>query len=125
MFAIFISSDEIMPLFSVSRYIEFGSFFQRFESLFLLIWTISFCCYLSISCKFSTYISKKVFNLQDSSQLIYTLIILIFGIEKKKKNYAIINFFETNIYRYLGIAVIFIGLLILLLSNIKKGVLNE
>ena len=127
MFAIFESTEEIMPLFSASRYIEFGSFFQRFESLFLLIWTISFCCYLSISCKFSTYILKKMFTLKDSSQLIYTLLILIFSIALLPKSYSIINYFETDIYRYLSIAIILLGFFILLLSNFKKRLvrLNE
>lgn len=120
MFSIYSSTDEIMPLFSVSRYIEFGSFFQRFESLFLLIWTISFCCYLSISCKFSTYIFKKMFNLEDSSQLVYILVMLIFTIALLPKNYSISNFFETSIYRYLSIAIIILGLLILIISNFKN-----
>lgn len=120
MFSIYISTDEIMPLFSVSRYIEFGSFFQRFESLFLLIWTISFCCYLSISCKFSTHIFKKMFKLKDSTQLTYLLLILTFVIVILPKNYSIINYFETNIYRYLSIAIILLGIFVLVLSNFKK-----
>lgn len=120
MFSIYISTDEIMPLFSVSRYIEFGSFFQRFESLFLLIWTISFCCYLSISCKFSTYVLKKTLNLKDSRQLTYLLLILTFAITILPKNYSIINYFETNIYRYLSILIILLGIFILVLSNLKN-----
>ena len=120
MFSIYISTDGIMPLFSVSRYIEFGSFFQRFESLFLLIWAISFCCYLSISCKFSTHILKKIFNLKDSNQLTYILLILTFVVALLPKNYSIINFFETNIYRYLSIAIMILGIFVLILSNLKK-----
>ena len=120
MFSIYISTDEIMPLFSVSRYIEFGNFFQRFESLFLLIWTIAFCCYLSISFKFSTYIFKKIFNLKDSSQLIYTFALLMFMLALLPKNYSICSFFEIYIYRYISIAIIILGIVLLLLSNLKK-----
>ena len=120
MFSIYISTDEIMPLFSVSRYIEFGNFFQRFESLFLLIWTIAFCCYLSISFKFSTYIFKKIFNLKDSSQLIYTFALLMFILALLPKNYSICSFFEIYIYRYISIAIIILGIVLLLLSNLKK-----
>ena len=120
MFSVYISTDEIMPLFSVSRYIEFGNFFQRFESLFLLVWTISFCCYLSISFKFSTYILKKVFNLKDSSQLIYIFALLLFAIALLPKNYAFSSFFETYVYRYMGIAIITLGIILLILSNFKK-----
>lgn len=122
MFSIFINIDEIMPLFVTSRYIEFGTFFQRFESLFLLIWTISFCCYLSIACKFSTHIFTKIFSINDSSQLVYIFTILIFAIALIPKNYAISILFETSIYRYLTITLIILGLFILLLSNLKKKV---
>lgn len=122
MFSIFISVDEIMPLFIASRYIEFGSFFQRFESLFLLIWIISFCCYLSITCKFSSYIFTKIFNLKDSSPLVYPFAFLVFAISLIPKNYAITNIFETSIYRYLSIGIIILGISILIISNIKKKV---
>ena len=122
LFSIFINIDEIMPLFVVSRYIEFGTFFQRFESLFLLIWTISFCCYLSIACKFSTHIFTKIFNIKDPSQLVYIFTILIFAISLIPKNYAVSILFESSIYRYLAIAVIVLGLFVLILSNLKKKV---
>lgn len=124
MFAIFVNTNEIMPLFMASRYIEFGSFFQRFESLFLLIWTISFCCYLSISCKFSTYIFKKIFNLQSHLEISYIFVLLIFLITFLPKYYTITNLFETSIYRILTIAMIFLGLAILILSNLKNNSKN-
>lgn len=121
MFSFFITADEIMPLFSAARHIEFGSFFQRFESVFLLIWIISFCCFLSITCKFSTHIFNKMFNLSDMKPILNIFIILIFAISLLPKNYAISNLFETNIYRYLRIAVGFVlGMTILILANLKK-----
>ncbi len=126
MFSFFITTDEIIPLFSVARNIEFGSFFQRFESLFLLIWIISFCCYLSITCKFSTHIFSKMFNLSDMKPILNIFIILIFGISLIPKNYAISSFFETEIYRYLRLAVGFIlGISILILANLKKKKVGE
>ncbi len=121
MFSFFITADEIMPLFSAARYIEFGSFFQRFESIFLLIWIISFCCFLSITCKFSAHIFNKMFNLSDIKPILNIIVLLIFGLSLLPQNYAIANFLETNIYRYLRIAVGFIlGITILILANLKK-----
>ncbi len=126
MFSFFITTDEIMPLFSAARYIEFGSFFQRFESVFLLIWIISFCCYLSISCKFATHIFTKMFNLSDMKPLLSIFTILIFGIALLPKNYAISNLFETDIYRYLRILIGYIlGITILILANLKKKKVGE
>lgn len=126
MFSFFITTDEIMPLFSAARHIEFGSFFQRFESVFLLIWIISFCCYLSISCKFATHIFTKMFNLSNMKPLLSIFTILIFGIALLPKNYATSHFFETDIYRYLRIAVGYIlGMTILILANLKKKKVGE
>lgn len=126
MFSFFITTDEIMPLFSAARHIEFGSFFQRFESVFLLIWIISFCCYLSITCTFSAHIFNKMFNLSDMKPILNIFILLILGIALFPKNYAISNFLETNIYRYLRIAVGFIlGMTILILANLKKRHSNK
>lgn len=121
MFSFFVTTDEIIPLFSAARHIEFGSFFQRFESIFLLIWIISFCCYLSLICKFSAHIFNKMFNLCDIKPTLNIFAMLIFGIALLPKNYAISNFFETHIYRYFQIAIGFIlGISILTIANLKK-----
>ena len=126
MFSFFITTNEVMPLFSAARYIEFGSFFQRFESIFLLIWIISFCCYLSISCKFATHIFSKMFNLSDMKPLLTIFTILILGISLLPKNYALSSSFETDFYRYLRIAIGYIlGMLILILANLKKKKVGE
>lgn len=126
MYSFFITTDEIMPLFSAARHIEFGAFFQRFESVFLLIWIISFCCYLSISCKFATHIFSKMFNLSEMKPILNIFTILIFGVSILPKNYAISNLLETNFYRPLRIAVGFIlGLTILILANLKKKKVGE
>lgn len=125
MFSIYINTDEIMPLFSVSKYIEFGNFFQRFEALFLLIWTISFCCYLSISFKFSTYIFAKLYTLSDTSQMISIFSIITFAIALFPSSYYISHFFETYIYRILSISIMILGLFILFLAYIKKRMVKK
>lgn len=126
MFSFYVNADEIMPLFTAARQIEFGSFFQRFESLFLLIWIISFCCYLSITCKFATHIFKKMTNLSDMRPISIIFSLLMFCVALIPKNYAASNFFETHIYRYLRIAIGFmLGIIILLLANVKQKVKNR
>lgn len=120
-FAFFIKVDEIMPLFSVARYIEFGSFFQRLESIFLLIWVFGFASYISIACKFSMHIFQKITNLKNILPLTTIFGFLIFGIALLPKNYANTIFFESYIYPILVISIIFIlGISILLLASYKK-----
>ena len=126
MFSFFVDTNEVIPLFSAARYIEFGVFFQRFESVFLLIWIISFCCYLTITCKFATHIFKKMFDLSDISLISMIIVLLLLGVALIPKNYAISNYLETNLYRYLRIIVGFIlGITVLIFANLKKKRVGE
>lgn len=121
MFAFFINIDEIMPLYSAARNIEFGSFFQRLESVFLLIWIIAFCSYLSIVMNFSMQIFKKIANLKDIKPLAYPFGLIILGIALFPKNYSNSKFFITSIYPCLVLGIVFIlSILILFLASIKK-----
>ena len=130
MFVFFEGVDEIMPLYSAAAYIEFGTFFQRLDSLFLLIWTLSFACYISIVTKFSIYIFKKITNIKEIKPIVYPISITMIGIALIPKNYAISKFFETQIYPFLVIALAFVlSFTILLFAYFKKrkkeGVSNE
>lgn len=121
MFSFSNNIEPILPLFTACKYIEFGSFFQRFESLFLLIWIIAFCCYLSIACKFASLVFKKLFNINNINKLTCIFALLIFSISLLPKNYAVSFFLETNIYRYLRITILFaLCFFILLFANLKK-----
>ncbi len=121
MFSFFMNTNEITPLYNATRYIEFGSFFQRLESIFLLIWILAFACYLSITSKFALSIFKKVTNIETKKPLIDICGILIFGISLVPKNYAISDKFETQIYPYFVLAITFaLGISILILANIMK-----
>lgn len=121
MFSFFINTNEITPLYNATRYIEFGSFFQRLESLFLLIWILAFACYLSITSKFSMSIFKKLTNIETKKPLIDIFGILILGITLIPKNYAISDKFETQVYPSLVLGIAFcLGISILILANIMK-----
>lgn len=121
MFSFFINTNEITPLYNATRYIEFGSFFQRLESIFLLIWILAFACYLSITSKFAMSIFKKLTNIETKKPLIDIFGLLILGIALIPKNYAISENFETKIYPYLVLGIVFfIGISILILANLLK-----
>ena len=121
MFNFFMTTDEIIPLYSAATYIEFGTFFQRLESIFLLIWMIAFACYLSIVSKFSIHIFKKISNIKNIKPIIYPFCLTMFAIALVPKNYAISKFYETNIFPYFVLCLVFIGsFLILLFANWKK-----
>lgn len=121
MFSFLIKVDEIMPLYSAARHIEFGSFFQRLDSIFLLIWIFQMACYLCICIQISMNLFKKMTNSQTIKPLSYIFGLLIIGICLSSKNYAISKYLENIIYNYLVFAIPFgVGISILILANLKK-----
>ena len=121
MFISLMYTNQIMPLYSAARYIEFGNFFQRLESIFLLIWILQMVCYLTIVAKISLSILKKITNIRDEKPLIFVFGLLIFAISLLPKNYAVSKFIEDYIYHYMVIIVsIFLGIFLLILAYFKK-----
>lgn len=123
MFNGFVETDELLPLYSSVKYIDFGSFFQKSDSLFILIWILSFVNYLGITLKFSTKILKKLINVEKGSFLSFILAIALFIASMWQKNYAVSTFFANDVYKYcFFILVIGISFLILLCATIKQKV---
>lgn len=120
-FTFLLKVDEIMPLYSAARYIEFGSFFQRLESIVLLIWIIGMTCYFSITLHITMNIFKKITNIRDSKPLIVSFALLMLSISLLPSNYSISKYLETNIYPFLVIGIGFIlSTSILILAYFKK-----
>ena len=121
MFPVFVNLDEVLPLYTIATYVEFGSFFQRLESVFLLIWLISFACYLSVIANFSFLIFKKITAIKEEKAIIYPFAIAALGISLLPKNYAISKMYETKIYPYIMIGIVFfLSFSLLLIAYIKK-----
>ena len=121
MFSFFLTTNEITPVYNATRYIEFGTFFQRLESVFLLIWILAFACYLSIVSKFSMGIFKKLTKIETKKPLIDIFGLLILAISLIPRNYAMSQNFESNIYPLLVIGIVFfMGLSLLILANLKR-----
>ena len=121
MFISLMYTNQIMPLYSAARYIEFGNFFQRLESIFLLIWILQMVCYLSIIAKIAISIFKKITNIRDEKPMIFIFGLLIFAISLLPKNYAISKLIEDYIYHYMVIGIsIVLGVSLLILAYLKK-----
>lgn len=121
-----ITTNEILPLYLASRFIEFGRFFQRLDAVFLLVWIISVMSYLSILLTFIVSIFRKVTTFQYPYIIIYGSALIIFLLSLIPQNYAQIYFLETTIYQYFVLIVNFIiSLAILLLAALKHHRQNK
>lgn len=123
MFNAFIETDELLPLYSASKYIEFGQFFQKLGSTFVLIWVIGFVGYLSINLKFSTNILKKISNIKNETIFTFLLSVALLFASLWQKNYAVSTFWADIVYKYsYFILVIGFTFLILLFATIKQKI---
>lgn len=123
MFDGFVETDELLPLYSAVKYIEFGSFLQKLDSTFILIWIIAFISYLGITLKFSSNILKKLTNIENENIFTFLLAFALFFIGIWQKNYAIYKFLGSIVYKYsFFILIVGISLLILLSATIKQKI---
>ena len=126
-----LNNGEVFPLYIAIRYIEFGSFFQRLDSAFLMIAVIAFCVTLSIVTKLCIDIFQKITQISDKKPIIYPILLFIFSISTMINNSFDSKLLESKIYIFtFFIVVIGIGPFTLLLANIKKslklkGIKNE
>ena len=114
-------TNELMPLYSAVRYIEFGTFYQRQDSVFLLIWILSFFCYLGIMFTICANVFKKTTNIKNDSLISYPLALIVLGCSLLPKNEAVTNFLEGTVYRYIFLIFpVAVYLIILILAVFKK-----
>lgn len=121
MFSDTLSSSELFPLYISVRYIEFGTFFQRMDSAFLLICTLSFISHLTLSTNICINIFKKISNLSDSKPIIYPYLLCVFAVALTIKHNTTLQFLENNVFKILFFAItIAFAFIILILANLKK-----
>lgn len=125
MFNGFIETDELMPLYSAVKYIEFGSFFRNMDSLFVLIWIISFVSYMGIILKISSGIFKKLTNIKNNYVITTILSIALLLCSIWPKNYSISVNLAGDAYKYTFIILALgISFLILLFAVIKQKIMR-
>lgn len=116
-----LSSSELFPLYIAVRYIEFGTFVQRLDSLFLLICILSFISYLTINTVVCTDIFKKISNLSDNKPIIYPYLLCVFAIALTVKDNPTSEFLENTVFKILFFAIVIaFSIIILILANLKK-----
>lgn len=125
LFDIEVTNTLLMPLYSAVRYIEFGTFFQRLDSVFVLTWIISFVSYLSITINICCNIFKKVTNIKSNKFPTIFVAFLMLVVTFFSTTYALSTFFTEIVYKYVFFTMLGISLFILLVAFIYKNVRNK
>jgi len=76
-FPYYVGQEITAPIYLLSSIIEYGGFFQRVESLFMMIWIV--CSLISITASFyiSLYINSYVLKLDDKKPLIIPYAVIL------------------------------------------------
>jgi spore germination protein (amino acid permease) len=73
-----VSTEYFIPYLHLARYVSFGRFFERIESIFILMWTLSAFAYLSSGLFLLLYMIKKTFRLEYYRPLILPIATIMY-----------------------------------------------
>jgi spore germination protein (amino acid permease) len=115
------SLESFLPIYELSRIIDYGRFFQRIESMFVIIWTSTALIYLSIGLFFIVYILKKTFKLEYHKPLILPVAVITSTLSILPQSLMSTVNLETIIFRNFGWTTTFgMTLILLVVANIVK-----
>ena len=120
-----VTSGQLFPLYIAVRYIEFGSFFQRLDSAFLLIMNIAICSFLGIYSNLCLGIIKEITNISDINPLSFSFVLLLYASTILIDSKFELEFTQNTFFKILFFSVISLGLIILILANFKKEFQHE
>ncbi|NMB33775.1 MAG: GerAB/ArcD/ProY family transporter [Clostridium sp.] len=115
------SLSNFLPMYFISRLISYGIFFQRIESIFILVWATAAFIYLSIGLFFTAHVFKKAFWLKYHRPLILPFTIIIFSIALVPQSLMEVIFLDNIVIRRFAWIVTFgVTFVVLLLATLKK-----
>ena len=120
-----VTSGQLFPLYIAVRYIEFGTFFQRLDSAFLLIMNIAICSFLGIYANLCVGIIKEIANVSDSKPLSYSFGLLLYACTILIDSNFELEFMQNEFFKIFFFVIISLGFIVLILANSKKMLLNK
>lgn len=113
--------NSTLSIYILSRRTNFGSFIQRIDAIFILIWIMSIFNYLAITTHFSLISFKKVVNIKHENGMIFCFAGITYIISLIPQSISDVHFFNGTIYKYISIIfVFFVTMFILIWAYIKK-----
>lgn len=112
---------QLFPIYTSIKYIDFGTFFERLDSVFLLIRVMNLGSFLGVSMSLCMEILKNILNVTDDKPLIYPLLLLLFSICISLEKISKFDILENNLFKIIFFSIVIsLGIFILILGNIKK-----
>ncbi len=116
-----VTSGQLFPLYISVRYIEFGTFFQRLDSAFLLILNIAICSFLGIYGNLCLDILKEITGITDARPISFPFVLLLYATTVYMDSFFELEIIQNAIFKTIFFTILGIEFLILILSNFKKN----
>ena len=118
-----VAIEYFLPIYQLARLIYLGRFFQRIESVFMIIWAASALMYLSTGLFFMLYVFKKTFAIKYYRPLIIPFTVLVFNFSLLPPNLMWAVEIETKYFRrFAWITTFAVTAAILAAAHLKKSV---
>lgn len=117
---IVISMDELSPMYTLIKASQFGSFFERPEALFILIWILALISFLCVFSMLIIVILQKLLHAKQKKGFSLLIANIIFVVAILYTNLSQSLFMESTVYKYISLALVFIISPILLLLAYRK-----
>lgn len=116
-----IALERFLPIYQLARLIDYGRFFQRVESIFVLIWGASALISLSAGFFFILHICKRTFSLRYYRPLIPSFAVLVFTLSLVPGNVIEVERLENSVLRnYLWTITLAVPFMTLLIASIRS-----
>lgn len=121
LFPFLINGVNTLSVYMSTRVIEFGTFFERTDALFIFVWLFAFISYLCVIIAYISKINKKNCNVKNPSIFIYLTGLLILAVSLIPSNTSVIRFAETVLYKNAALCIVFgYSFIILIIGYLKK-----
>lgn len=115
----------IMPVYQLIRLVRVGDFFQRVESIFEFIWSVSTMLYISVYICVICMVWRKIFALKHQKPLVAPITIIIFAIALMPSSTGALLSGENSAKSIMCIAAFTLPPLFAVICAIKGGHKNE
>lgn len=121
LFPFLINGVNTLSVYMSTRVIEFGTFFERTDALFIFVWLFAFISYLCVIIAYISKINQKNCNVKNPSIFIYLTGLLILAVSLIPNNTSVIRFAETVLYKNASLFIVFgYSFIILIIGYLKK-----
>ena len=113
-------TENLLSVYLLTRIVEYSSFLQRADAIYILFWILAILSYLSINMFFMLHIFQKNTNIKNHTGILYALSLVVIAGSLIIEGAAEHRFLQNTIYLCLFFFAMVLSLIILFIANWKR-----